>query len=117
LPVILAKYFFLFNESLQLCREEFEDSRHQLTNIVVDTCIPKIISLNDYPMDVEAITLSATIESQDPQSNTDNSFPDFCPVKEEKLFIPWRDNVEESFAEDDETPVPCSSSGSLVLGC
>jgi hypothetical protein len=62
LPDIIEKYFFLFDESLQLCRKDYEDSRHQLTNnIVTDTCLPRIISLNDYPMDVERI------ESQDPQ--------------------------------------------------
>jgi hypothetical protein len=55
LPVIIQKYFFLFNESSQLFREEFEDSRHQLTNIVSNIFLPKIISLNDYPMDVKPV--------------------------------------------------------------
>jgi hypothetical protein len=70
LPDIIEKYFFLFNESLQLCREEFEDSRHRLTNITSETCLPKIISLNDYPMDVEASTLSATIDDHNLQSDS-----------------------------------------------
>jgi hypothetical protein len=114
LPDIIEKYFFLFNESLQLCREEFEDSRHQLTNIVSDTCLPKIISLNDYPMDVEASTLSATIDGHNPRFNDNKPFPDIYPVKEEELFIPWGDSVEESCPEDDETPVPCRFSGPLM---
>jgi hypothetical protein len=66
-------------------------------------------------MDVEAnATLSATIESQDRQSNTDKPFPEIYPVKEEEFFIPWEDNTGESRPEDDETPVPCSFSGPLL---
>jgi hypothetical protein len=51
LPAIIEKFFYLFNESLQLCREEFEDSKHYLQSTVPDRCLPRIISLNDYPMD------------------------------------------------------------------
>jgi hypothetical protein len=48
LPDVIEKFFYLFNKSL---REELEDSKHHLQIISPDRCLPRIISLNDYPME------------------------------------------------------------------
>jgi hypothetical protein len=87
LPDIIEKFFYLFSESLQLCREEIEDSKHYLQSIVLDRCLPKIISLYDYPMNHDNL-LSVLSELASGQTDT-TPFPDIYDLNEQELFTPW----------------------------
>jgi hypothetical protein len=81
--------------------KEFEDSKLYLQSIAPDRCLPRIISLNDYPKEDNLLSELTT-------DQTDTTpFPDIYDLKEEELFTPWGDNIEEPCPKDENTPMPC----------